>query len=77
MRLIWETAVTRTFSCWTEALLSNGGGRFVEETYLYQGHAYLAIGEIDKARFAYNRGLEINPNHKKLQVSLAELEVGD
>lgn len=49
-----------------DAMLQNGGGSFVEETYLYKGLALTQMGKTDEATAVYNRGLDINPNHKLL-----------
>jgi hypothetical protein len=46
----------------TEATLASQGGSNVEETYLYQGYALLAQGDVDGATAAYRRATELNPN---------------
>ena len=58
----------------TEAMLTGGGGRFVEETYLYQGHARLATGDADGAARSYRKALELNPNLSSAREALAELQ---
>jgi len=45
----------------TTAVLENAGGRDVEETYLYRGHALLAQGDLNGARSDYQRALELRP----------------
>ncbi len=45
----------------TEATLDNQGGRNVEETYLYRGHALAQTGDADAARAAYERAAALNP----------------
>lgn len=49
-----------------DAMLQNGGGMFVEETYLYKGLALQQMGEDARATAVFKRGLEINPNHELL-----------
>ncbi|MCB9420264.1 MAG: C39 family peptidase [Ardenticatenaceae bacterium] len=49
------------------------GGRNVEETFLYVGHAYLAAGNISQAKAAYRQALQLNPNFEAAQQALAEL----
>ena len=46
------------------------GGRNVEETYLYLGHAHLANGDIANAKIAYDRALELNPGFAPAQKAL-------
>ncbi len=46
------------------------GGRNVEETYLYLGHAHLAAGDMTNAKIAYGRALELNPNFTQAQQAL-------
>jgi tetratricopeptide (TPR) repeat protein len=38
------------------------GGRNVEETFLFIGHAHLAAGNGNQAKHAYQQALELNPN---------------
>ncbi len=45
----------------TAAVLENAGGRDVEETYLYRGHAYMAQGDPAAAKADYRRALELRP----------------
>lgn len=58
----------------TEATLSNSGGRDVEETYLYRGHALQALGNTVQARAAYLEALELNPNLVQAELALEALE---
>lgn len=44
-----------------EATFASQGGRSVEETYLYQGHALRVLGDEPAARAAYDRAAELNP----------------
>ncbi len=48
------------------AILQNGGGLFVEETYLYKGLALQQLGEEEAATAVFKRGLELNPTHAQL-----------
>lgn len=58
----------------TEVTLTNHGGKEVEETYLYRGHALLASGERERARDAYNQALNLNPIFVQAQKALEELD---
>ncbi len=49
-----------------DAMLNNGGGMFVEETYLYKGLALQQMGKEAEAAVQFKRGLEINPDHALL-----------
>ncbi len=51
----------------TSAVLDNDGGRDVEETFLYRGHARLALGETDAALLDYRRALELRPGFTAAQ----------
>ena len=57
----------------TEAILSDSGGRDVEETHLYQGYALLAAGDSAGAERAYRRALRLNPSYDEAQAALASL----
>jgi tetratricopeptide (TPR) repeat protein len=50
------------------------GGRNVEETFLYVGHAHLAAGNISQAKVAYNQAIQLNPNFAAARQALAELD---
>ncbi len=52
------------------ATLEEQGGRNVEETYWYKGHALAALGDIYGARAAYQAALGVNENFYPAQTSL-------
>lgn len=54
----------------TDALLATSGGRWVEEVYWYRGHALATQGDLQGAREAYLRALEVNKNFYSAQQSL-------
>lgn len=60
----------------TDAMLNNSdsrvrdGSSYVEETYLYRGHAFAYLGNITQARAAYQRALELNANFYPAQIAL-------
>ncbi|HEX6385102.1 MAG TPA: tetratricopeptide repeat protein [Anaerolineae bacterium] len=55
------------------ATAAGQAGRYVEETYLYLGHARLAQGDVEGARAAYQQAIDLNPNFREAQQALAEL----
>jgi tetratricopeptide (TPR) repeat protein len=57
----------------TEAVLSTQGGRNVEETYLYMGHALLFQGDVRGAREAYQRAIELNENFYPAEIALQSI----
>lgn len=57
----------------TEAML-NSGGQFVEETFLYQGHAWLALGDESRARAAYEQAVALQPNSQTATEALSLLK---
>lgn len=57
-----------------ESTLSSQGGRNVEETYLYQGHALLFTGDVEGAAAAYEQALELNENFYPAQWALDSLD---
>jgi hypothetical protein len=57
----------------TEAVLSTQGGRNVEETYLYMGHALLFQGDVKGAREAYQRAIELNENFYPAEIALQSI----
>ncbi len=57
-----------------EVTLSTQGGRNVEETYLYQGHALLFTGDVDGAAAAYEQALKLNENFYPAQWALDSLD---
>ena len=56
-----------------EAILSSSGGRDVEESYLYLGHARRAQGDLEAAAAAYRRALQLNSNLEEAAVSLSAI----
>ena len=52
------------------ATLETQGGRNVEETYWYKGHALATLGDIGGAKNAYQDALDINHNFYPAQTSL-------
>jgi tetratricopeptide (TPR) repeat protein len=57
----------------TEAVMTTSGGRNIEETYLYRGHALLASGDRQGAERAYERALRLNPGLGAAQEALDRL----
>ena len=57
-----------------DATLATQGGRNVEETYWYKGHALAFLGEISAAREAYEEALRVNENFYPAQWSLDALQ---
>jgi len=58
----------------TEVILIYEGGRNLEETYLYRGHALLAEGDRAGAEGAYKKALRLNPSMTTAQTALDLLE---
>jgi tetratricopeptide (TPR) repeat protein len=58
----------------TDTVLREQGGRNVEETYWYRGHALLHLGQVANARAAYEQALVVNPNFYYAQWSLDYLD---
>ncbi len=56
-----------------DATLETPGGRNVEETYLYKGHALAFLGDISGARAAYQEGIKLNENSYPIQWALDSL----
>jgi tetratricopeptide (TPR) repeat protein len=54
----------------TDTVLREQGGRNVEETYWYRGHALLSLGDVAAARAAYEQALVVNTNFYYAQWSL-------
>lgn len=52
------------------ATLDTQGGRNVEETYWYKGHALAALGDLFGAKEAYQSALAVNENFYPAQISL-------
>jgi len=55
------------------ATLDTQGGRNVEETYWYKGHALVYLGDIQGAIAAYRAALGVNKNFYPAQISLDSL----
>jgi hypothetical protein len=53
-----------------DATLATQGGRNVEETFWFQGHALLEKGDLSGARTAYEEALRVNENFSPAQISL-------
>ena len=56
-----------------DATLETAGGRNVEETYYYRGHANTFLGNITQAISDMERALELNPNFYPAQIALDSL----
>lgn len=57
-----------------DATLATQGGRNVEETYWYKGHALLFLGDVAGAAEAYRASLEVNKNFYPAQISLDSIQ---
>jgi tetratricopeptide (TPR) repeat protein len=56
-----------------DGVLASEGGRYVEETFLYKGHALAYKGDIQGARQAYRQALAVNENFYPAQWALDSL----
>ncbi len=56
-----------------DATLETQGGRNVEETYWYKGHALAYLGDVSAAIAAYRASLGVNQNFYPAQISLDSL----
>ncbi|HSH04703.1 MAG TPA: C39 family peptidase, partial [Anaerolineae bacterium] len=56
-----------------DSTLTTSGGRNVEETYLYRGHAMAFLGDLASARSDYQRALQLNKNFYVAQIALDSL----
>jgi hypothetical protein len=56
-----------------DAVLESQGGRNVEETYLYKGHALLFEGDVSGASEAYRRAIELNENFYPAEIALQSI----
>jgi hypothetical protein len=56
-----------------DGVLATEGGRYVEETYLYKGHALAFKGDLEGARAAYRRAIQLNKNFYPAQWALDSL----
>ncbi|RMG95294.1 MAG: hypothetical protein D6706_12260 [Chloroflexi bacterium] len=59
-----------------DATLATQGGRNVEETYLYKGHALAFMGDAQGAIAAYRQALKLNPNFYPAQWALDAMTGG-
>jgi len=53
--------------------VSAAGDRIIEESFLYRGHAYLALDNAAQARLDYQQALALNPNFAAAQSALQAL----
>ncbi|NKQ34837.1 MAG: hypothetical protein HF973_04385 [Chloroflexi bacterium] len=60
-----------------DAILESQGGRNVEETYLYQGHALVLQGDGPGAVIAYQQALRLNENFYPAQIALNSITGGN
>jgi hypothetical protein len=60
----------------TELILSNQGGRNVEETYFYRALALRAAGEEEAALQAFNRAIQLNPSSPIAALAVSASEAG-
>ena len=56
-----------------DAVEETQGGRNVEETYLYKGHALLFQGDVAGAAAAYERALQLNENFYPADIALQSI----
>lgn len=59
-----------------DATLETQGGRNVEETFWYKGHALVYLGDIQGSIDAYRQSLAVNENFYPAQISLDSLGAG-
>jgi hypothetical protein len=59
-----------------QALLNDGGGHFVEETFYYGGLARQGMGELDRARSNFAQAIFLNANYTPARTALAALDGG-
>ncbi len=59
-----------------QALLNDGGGHFVEETFYYGGLARAGLGEMQRARDNLQQAIFLNPNFTPAREALAQLDSG-
>lgn len=57
-----------------DATLETQGGRNVEETYLYQGHALSYLGDINGAIASFQQALAVNENFYVAQLAIDSLQ---
>ncbi len=56
-----------------DVVLEMQGGRNVEETYLYKGHALLFQGDVAAAAAAYEQALQLNENFYPAEIALQSI----
>ncbi len=56
-----------------QATLSTPGGQNTEETFYYQGQLFLAQGEVNQAKRAWETAVSLNPHNELAQTALANL----
>jgi hypothetical protein len=56
-----------------QALLNDGGGQYVEETYYYGGLARLGLGETERARSNFDQAIFFNPNFTPAREALTTM----
>jgi hypothetical protein len=56
-----------------DATLETQGGRNVEETFLYKGHALAFLGDVIGAREAYREALRVNKNFYPAEIALSSI----
>jgi len=66
----WRTERLQDVLDLADATLATQGGRNVEETYLYKGHALSELGRLTEARAAYEEALKVNSNFYPAQIAL-------
>ncbi len=66
----WKTGRYNDVIVLANATLEEQGGRNVEETYWYKGHALAALGDVFGAKSAYQSALGVNQNFYPAQASL-------
>jgi hypothetical protein len=66
----WKVGRAEDVIALADATLATQGGRNVEETYWYKGHALLTQGDVAGARVAYQTALTVNENFYPAQISL-------
>lgn len=70
----WKSGRLDDVIALADATLETQGGRNVEETYWYKGHALLSQGDLSGARTAYQAALAVNSNFYPAQISLDSLD---
>jgi tetratricopeptide (TPR) repeat protein len=60
-----------------DATLDTQGGRNVEETFWYKGHALAYLGDVPGAIESYRQALAVNENFYPAQISLDSLGAGN